>query len=74
MFPEKNIIFNKWIKNTGMWPDYNRRLFRKGHLTWQDKIHSIPEAKGSIKKLEASEKKIVLSIITTKQSNNILID
>lgn len=28
--PRKNIIFGKWIKHTGWYPDYQRRLFRKG--------------------------------------------
>ncbi|MCL4417363.1 MAG: glycosyltransferase family 2 protein, partial [Actinobacteria bacterium] len=33
--PRKNIIFNKWIKHTGWYPDYQLRLFRreKGKFT-----------------------------------------
>lgn len=28
--PRKNIIFGKWIRHTGWYPDYQLRLFRKG--------------------------------------------
>jgi len=28
--PRKNIIFGKWIKHTGWYPDYQLRLFKKG--------------------------------------------
>lgn len=44
--PRKNIIFEKWIKNEGWWPDYNVRFFKKGTVTWSNKIHSKPEIKG----------------------------
>lgn len=54
--PRKNIIFNKWMKNTGWWPDYNIRFFRKGKVKWTDKIHRPPEALGEGIDLEASEK------------------
>lgn len=54
--PRKNIIFGKWIKATGWWPDYHIRLFKKGKVGWQDKIHSKPEVKGTGLTLEAEEK------------------
>jgi glycosyltransferase involved in cell wall biosynthesis len=57
--PRKNIIFNKWVK-AGMWPDYQRRLFRKGHLEWSDTIHAIPVVKGSVKKLDPVEKNCII--------------
>lgn len=53
--PRKNIIFNKWIKNTGWWPDYNIRFFKKGKVKWSDKIHRPPEVLGEGIDLEASE-------------------
>lgn len=28
--PRKNIIFGKWIRHTGWWPDQQLRLFRRG--------------------------------------------
>lgn len=53
--PRKNIIFNKWMKNTGWWPDLNVRFFRKGKVKWSDKIHRPPEVLGGGIDLEASE-------------------
>lgn len=53
--PRKNIIFGKWIKYGGWWPDYNVRFFKKGSVTWSDKIHSVPFLKGRVKRLKARE-------------------
>jgi len=44
--PRKSIIFGKWIKSGHWWPDYVYRLFRAGHVTWGDTIHSIPITTG----------------------------
>ncbi len=52
----KNIIFGKWIKGTGWWPDYQIRFFKKGAVIWQDKIHSRPQTKGVGLTLEPEEK------------------
>jgi glycosyltransferase involved in cell wall biosynthesis len=54
--PRKNIIFGKWIKHSRWWPDYNIRFFRKGHVEWNEIIHSVPTTKGVGADLEASEK------------------
>ncbi|TSC88568.1 MAG: Glycosyl transferase family protein [Microgenomates group bacterium Gr01-1014_7] len=54
--PRKNIIFNKWIKHSGWWPDYQIRLFKKGSVVWQSQIHSKPQAKGTGLKLASEEK------------------
>jgi len=40
--PRKNIIFGKWIEHTLWWPDYQTRLFKKGKVTWNELIHSVP--------------------------------
>lgn len=40
--PRKNIIFGKWMKHSGWWPDYNIRFFKKGSVTWNEVIHSVP--------------------------------
>ncbi len=40
--PRKNIIFGKWMKHSGWWPDYNIRFFRKGNVSWNEVIHSVP--------------------------------
>ena len=44
--PRKNIIFGKWIKHSRWWPDYNIRLFKKGHVSWSEIIHSVPMTTG----------------------------
>ena len=53
--PRKNIIFGKWIENTGWWPDYNIRFFKKGSVTWSDEIHSNPEISGNGSELPSKE-------------------
>lgn len=44
--PRKNIIFGKWIKSAHWWPDPVYRLFRKGAVSWDPQIHSIPQTVG----------------------------
>lgn len=50
----KNLLFNHWMQ-TGWWPDYVLRLFRKGHVEWSDEIHSIPVTSGKVAELPAQE-------------------
>jgi len=45
--PRRNIIFNKWIQSEHWWPDYVYRLFKKGAVTWDPAIHSIPFTRGT---------------------------
>lgn len=54
--PRKNIIFGKWMRASMWWPDFNIRFFKKGTVSWNEKIHSKPETRGSGIKLEADEK------------------
>lgn len=51
--PRKNMIFGQWMKYSRWWPDYNIRFFKKGYVTWQDAIHSIPVTEGTGLDLEA---------------------
>lgn len=44
--PRKNIIFGKWMKHSGWWPDMNIRFFKKGSVSWNEVIHSIPMTTG----------------------------
>ncbi|MDH5533361.1 MAG: glycosyltransferase family 2 protein [Candidatus Pacebacteria bacterium] len=53
--PRQNMIFSKWIKYTGWWPDYQPRLFKKGHLNWPGKVHAQPVVKGNVKHLPTKE-------------------
>ena len=54
--PRKNIIFGKWITSDHWWPDYVYRLFRRGAVTWEDVVHSIPITYGQGRDLPAQEK------------------
>lgn len=40
--PRQNLIFNHWVRYSRWWPDYNVRFFKRGHVEWQNRIHSIP--------------------------------
>lgn len=53
--PRKNIIFGRAMSASMWWPDYNVRFFRKGQVSWGDKIHRSPEVKGSGIDLPARE-------------------
>lgn len=44
--PRRNIIFGKWMKHAGWWPDYNIRFFKKGTVSWNEIIHSVPLTTG----------------------------
>ena len=44
--PRKNIIFGKWIKHSRWWPDLNIRFFKKGKVSWNEIIHSVPTTRG----------------------------
>lgn len=52
--PRQNIIFDKWVK-TGWWPDHLLRLFRAGHVVWADTLHAVPQAQGTVARLDAKE-------------------
>lgn len=54
--PRKNIIFGKWMKASMWWPDYNVRFFKRGKITWINKIHRPPETSGYGLDLSADEK------------------
>jgi len=46
-FPRKNIIFGKWLKHGGWWPDYVPRLIRRSQLiNWEGKVHETPKIQG----------------------------
>ena len=53
--PRKNFVFNSWLYHAGWWPDYQLRLFKKGTVTWSNKIHSQPEIKGKADYLTATD-------------------
>ncbi len=53
--PRKNIIFGNWMQHSRWWPDYNIRFFKKGFVTWQEEIHSVPITQGNSQNLPATE-------------------
>lgn len=51
--PRKNIIFGKWIRHTGWYPDYQLRLFRKDKGKFGEKqVHEMITIDGATEKLE----------------------
>ena len=44
--PRKNIVFGKWMRYSRWWPDFNIRFFKKGRVTWNEVIHSVPMTQG----------------------------
>ncbi len=58
--PRKNIIFGKWMKHSRWWPDYNVRFFKKGHVLWDEAIHSVPTTQGRGGDLKAKEENAIV--------------
>ncbi|MEK7633516.1 MAG: hypothetical protein AAB437_01595 [Patescibacteria group bacterium] len=54
--PRKNIIFDRWIKHSRWWPDYQVRLFKKDKVVWPKIIHRQPKVEGHGYTIEANEK------------------
>ena len=53
--PRKNIVFGSWLRHSRWWPDYNIRFFKKGKVTWNEVIHSVPMTSGKGIDLAAEE-------------------
>lgn len=58
--PRKNLIFGHFMKNSGWWPDYNVRFFKKGTVRWTDEIHRPPQVLGAGLDLPAEEEYAIL--------------
>lgn len=58
--PRKNIIFNHFMQQSMWWPDYNIRFFKKGRVSWTNKIHQPPEVSGQGLDLPAEEKNAII--------------
>lgn len=37
--PRKDYVMGAWIENTGFWPDYQPRFFRKGSIVFTEHVH-----------------------------------
>lgn len=52
--PRKNLIFGKWFRHGGQWPDKVLRLMKKEALiVWHGKLHEQPKIKGKMGSLKA---------------------
>jgi (heptosyl)LPS beta-1,4-glucosyltransferase len=58
--PRKNIIFGKWMKHSRWWPDHNIRLFKKGTVSWNEIIHTVPMTQGVGSDIEAKEEYAII--------------
>jgi glycosyltransferase involved in cell wall biosynthesis len=58
--PFKNIFWGHWIAHTNFWPDKHLRIFKKGKLSWQDRVHSYPKVEGQILELPADPKLAII--------------
>lgn len=58
-FPRKNIIFGRWAR-AGWWPDFQLRLFKKGHVYWPPQLHGKPQVEGQVRHLPADEQFAIL--------------
>ena len=53
ILPRKNHILGKWVKNGGLYPDWQYRLFKRKYGKWEEKdVHANVIVKGRIKKLD----------------------
>lgn len=51
--PRKNIIFGKWIRYTGWYPDYQLRLFKNGKGKFEEKhVHELLRVEGKTEYLK----------------------
>ncbi len=51
--PRENVVFGKVLRHSRWWPDYNIRFFKKGKVSWDEVIHSVPMTEGNGIDLEA---------------------
>lgn len=69
--PFKSILYDKWMKHTGWWPDYHPRLFKKNYLYCPPEIHAAPVAKGKILTLEPKEENSIIHFTTKTVSGSL---
>ncbi len=58
--PRKNIVFGKWLENSGWWPDHQIRFFKKGAVAWSEEIHAVPITRGRGFDLPAAENEAIV--------------
>jgi len=60
--PRMNFIMGSWIRHTGWWPDYQTRFFKKGAITFIEKVHDFLNISETARKLHlpADEKNAIV--------------
>ena len=51
--PRKNILFGRWLRHSGYWPEAHLRLFRTGTVTWPSDVHTEARVEGRVMKAPA---------------------
>ncbi|HUW22061.1 MAG TPA: glycosyltransferase family 2 protein [Candidatus Bathyarchaeia archaeon] len=46
--PRKNLIFGRWVKHSGWYPDYQLHLFKTHQARYQEKVHEQVQVKGQV--------------------------
>ena len=53
MLPRKNHVLGRWVKNGGLYPDWQYRLFKRKYGRWESKdVHANVIVSGRIEKLD----------------------
>ena len=53
--PRKNVIFGRWLRWGGNWPDYSLRLFRRGQGRIAERaVHETVQVKGPVARLRGA--------------------
>lgn len=58
--PRRNFIFGHFMQASMWWPDYNIRFFKKGMVSWTDRIHRPPVTLGEGIDLSAEERYAII--------------
>ncbi len=58
--PRLNEVFGHQMQKTGWWPDYQLRIFKKGVVSWDDTIHSVPTVQGKVAYIEQKNSLAIL--------------
>ncbi|MCU0639593.1 MAG: glycosyltransferase family 2 protein [Candidatus Krumholzibacteria bacterium] len=53
--PFKNYVFGRWMRHTGMHPDYHPRFFRKGKVEPSELVHGKFKTAGKVLRLDAED-------------------
>ncbi|HEY7933289.1 MAG TPA: glycosyltransferase family 2 protein [Solirubrobacteraceae bacterium] len=59
--PRQNFQFGWWLRGSGIWPDWQLRLFRRQATTWPgDRTHVGPQVSGSVERAPARTENAII--------------